>query len=200
MEDHPDNIISNLDAFDEGADDVALGCPISSFQPTADHLGKEAELSDHELKGARLLRCIAKRDGVRLELGQPSAQVGDARLELAFVNEALGVAVDEPIDRPPEPADLAFHDVELEPSRSGTGHLQAPLIFRQDARRILEETADFAPHCCVERLDRDQPRITSELAMIPAAVGAAASVITILAAVVMTGEAIAAFLTDKQTA
>ena len=117
-----------------------------------------------------------------------------------FGNEALGVAVDEPIDRPPEAADLAFHNVEFEPSRTSTGHFQAPLIFRQDARWILQETADFVAHRRVERLDRDQSCITAERAMIPAAVGAAASVITILAAVVMAGEAIAAFLADEQTA
>jgi hypothetical protein len=79
-------------------------------------------------------------------------------------------------------------------------HLQAALVFLQDPRRVRQQPADLVPDRRIERLDRDQPGIAAALAMEPVAVRATASVVAVLLAVMIAGEAIAALLADEQAA
>jgi hypothetical protein len=70
-EDDPDHVVGDLDPLDQGADDLAPQVPVRGLQPVAHHLGEHAQLPDHQLKGAGLLRRAPKRLRLGLEPGGP---------------------------------------------------------------------------------------------------------------------------------
>jgi hypothetical protein len=70
-EDHPDHVVGDLDPLDQGTDDLAPQVPVRRLQPVADHLGEHAQLADHQLQGAGLLRRTPKRLRLGLEPGGP---------------------------------------------------------------------------------------------------------------------------------
>ena len=70
-EDHPDHVVGDFDPLDQGADDLAPQVPVRRLQPVADHLGEHAQLADHQLQGAGLLRRTPKRLRLGLEPGGP---------------------------------------------------------------------------------------------------------------------------------
>src|SRR5690349_10273011 len=47
-EHHPHRVVADLDALDQGADDVAPGGPVRAIQPVADHVREQAQLADDE--------------------------------------------------------------------------------------------------------------------------------------------------------
>ena len=94
-----------------------------------------------------------------------------------LLDQAFGVAVDDAVDRAAGLDDLTLEGVELEPTRAGLYRVEAPLVLLQDPRRVLQQPADLVPDGRVERLDRDQPGVAAELAVEPAAIGAAAPVL-----------------------
>ena len=51
--------------------------------------------------------------------------------------------------------------------------VETPLVFLDYEPGVLQQPTDFGPRGLVERFDRDQPSIASELAVEPAAIGAA---------------------------
>src|SRR5215210_7943762 len=76
--------------------------------------------------------------------------------------------------------------------------VEAPLVFLYDERGILQQPTDLGPNRLIERLDGNQPSIASELAVEPAAIGAATPIVAPLPPVVMTGEPIPEGLADEQ--
>ena len=199
-EHHPDDVVSDLDAFDQRADDVALRRPVRRVQPIAHHVGEQAQLADDEPEGAGLFLLRVQRAGLSLEPRRAPAQLRDTRLELGLFDQSLGVAVDEAVGRTTRLGQLAADRVELEQARVGLHHVQAPLILLQHARRVLQQPADLGPHGRIERLGRHQLGVAPALAMELAAVGAAAPVVAPVPAMVMTAERVAALLADEQAA
>jgi hypothetical protein len=197
---HSDNVVRYLDALDERADDVALRGPVHRFQPVPHHPREQIELADDHLEGAGLFPGGVQRAGFGFEARHAPAQLGDARFELGFFDQPFGEAVNEPPDRAASLGQPAAEGVELKPTWAGLHRIQAPLVFIQHARGVLQQPADLGPHGLVERLDRHQPGVASALAVIPAAVGAAAPVVAPLPAVMVAGEPVVALAADEQAA
>src|SRR6476646_2128830 len=78
--------------------------------------------------------------------------------------------------------------------------VQPPLVFRNYERGVFQQPTNLGPHGIIERLDRNQPRITTELTVEAAAIGATASIVAPPPLMVVTGKPISARLTYKQTA
>ena len=97
-EHHPDVLAVDLDPPHEGADDVASGRPVRPLQPVPDQGGEGLQLADNELQRAVLLGGVPERGGFGLEPRDAPAQPREPRLELRFVDQPFGVAVDQPAD------------------------------------------------------------------------------------------------------
>ena len=164
------------------------------------HRGKQVEFADHEMQRADLLIGFLLSLGFGFQPGCPAAQRGQARLELRLVDQSLGVAVDQPLDRAARLGPLTVKSIEFEPMRRGLHGVQAPLILRDDPCRIVEQPTDFGPHRLIEQLRGDQPGIAPERTVEAAAVRAATAIVAPLPAMVMAGEPIAALLADQQAA
>src|SRR4051812_8341387 len=78
--------------------------------------------------------------------------------------------------------------------------VQPPLVFRNYERRVFQQPTNLGPHGLIERLDRNQPRITTGLTVEAAAIGATASIVAPPPLMVVTGKPISARLTYQQTA
>src|SRR3954452_15886625 len=76
--------------------------------------------------------------------------------------------------------------------------VEPPLVLLDHERRGFQQTTDLGPNRLIERLHSHEPSIASELAVEPAAIGAATSVVAPLPAVVMAGEPVPARLADQQ--
>ena len=97
----PDHIASDLDAFDERTNNVALCGPIRRGQAVAHHRGKQVQLADDTLKRADLLFGGLLFAGFGLKSGQAPAQFSKARLKLGLFDQSLRIAVDQAADRTP---------------------------------------------------------------------------------------------------
>src|SRR3954471_14817493 len=78
--------------------------------------------------------------------------------------------------------------------------VQPPLVFCNYERGVFQQPTNLGPHGIIERLDRNQPRITTGLTVEAAAIGATASIVAPPPLMVVTGKPISARLTYKQTA
>src|SRR4051795_4902964 len=78
--------------------------------------------------------------------------------------------------------------------------VQPPLVFSNHERGVFQQPTNLGPYGIIKRLDRNQPRIATELTVEAAAIGAAASIVAPPPPMVMTGEPISARLAHEQTA
>src|SRR5215207_11741819 len=78
--------------------------------------------------------------------------------------------------------------------------VEPPLVLLDHEHGVFQQPTDLGPNRLIERLDSHEPSIASELAVKPAAIGAATSVVAPLPTVVMTREPIPAALADQQAA
>jgi hypothetical protein len=95
VEDHPHNVIMDFNASNEGADQITLHGPVGSHQSVLEEAGECLQLADHQLEAPGLLRRLLDRGDLRFQLGGTTTQLGQPRLELPFLDQPLGVAVDQ---------------------------------------------------------------------------------------------------------
>ena len=126
--------------------------------------------------------------GFGLKSGHTPAQLSKARLELGLFDQSLRIAVDQAADRTPCFGQLPGESVQFELARISLKRVEAPLIFLDNQRGVLQQPTNLGPNRFVERLDGNQPSIASAFAVEPAAIGAATAVVAPLSAVVMAGE------------
>src|SRR3954451_12322666 len=55
--------------------------------------------------------------------------------------------------------------------------VQPPLVFRNYERGVFQQPTNLGPHGIIERLDRNQPRITTGLTVEAAWIGGAGSIV-----------------------
>src|SRR3954468_22618880 len=100
-EDNLDVSLINLDASVHQAKDITLCSPVQKVEVLAHTSGEELQLANNQ---GQLALCFARSlDLLALlfQLRHPASQVGNARLELAPFDHALGITVDEPADPAP---------------------------------------------------------------------------------------------------
>src|SRR4051812_44661058 len=78
--------------------------------------------------------------------------------------------------------------------------VQPPLVFCNYERGVFQQPTNLGPHGIIERLDRNQPRITTGLTVEAAAIGATASIVAPPPLMVVTGKPISARLTSSSIA
>src|SRR5688572_6799382 len=105
-ENDADGILVDLDALDEKADQLPLPVPIDLGELSAHLAGKILEPSDQERQCGPQRLVIEQSLALLLQTGQTPAQASQARLELGLIDQALGVAVDQPADPPVQLGDL----------------------------------------------------------------------------------------------
>ena len=179
-ENDPDGLVVHFDPPDQGADDVALGRPIRRFQTVLDDIGEGLDLPDDEREGAGLLRGVPDRRRGRFGGVHPRPQRAQTRFELRSVEDALGVAVDQPVDAAPELGELAFDRHELLPARADPHALQAPLMFTDHPDRVREDATDLVPDRGVQLLDGHHAGIAPALAAEPPSIRSRAPVVVIV--------------------
>src|SRR3954452_11354640 len=163
------------------------------------HRGEQVQLADHALKGADLLLSGLLSIDLRLKPCRTPAQVSDARLKLWLLNQPLGIAVDQATDRAARFGKLTGESIKLWLARMCLHRVQPPLIFLDYERGVFQQPTNLRPHGIIERLNRKQPRIATELTMKAAAIGATASIVAPLPPMVVTAKPISARLAYKQT-
>jgi hypothetical protein len=80
--------------------------PVDLGELSAHLAGKILEPSDQERQCGPQRVLIEQSLALLLQTGQTPTQAGQARLDLGLVDEALGVAVDQPADPPVQFGDL----------------------------------------------------------------------------------------------
>jgi len=95
-----DVVLVDLDPLDQGADQVALHEPIDLGHAVADPFGEVLKPSDHERQLRLQRRLVPHGLELRLPSLDPLPEACDARLELGALDQAVGVAVDQPAHAP----------------------------------------------------------------------------------------------------
>ena len=89
---------------------------------------------------------IPQGRGLLLPTLDPLPEAGDARLELGLVDQALGVAVDQPRHAAAQLRDLGFDAARLRPSLPRSrACTKASLVLGRDPGRIPQQPLDLAP-------------------------------------------------------
>jgi hypothetical protein len=162
------------------------------------HLGKQLEFPHHELERSDLLSGLLLGLGFGFQPGRPAAQLSEARFELRLLDQALRVAVDQPLDGAARLRQLTA-GIEFELVRGGLDRIQAALILFDNPCRVVEQPTDLAPDRLIEPIDRNQAGIASSLTVEPGAVSAATAIVTPGSTGMIPGKPIATFLADEQT-
>jgi hypothetical protein len=105
--------VVDLDPTNDGVDDVALADPIKSIDTLRNLGGKVLQSIDHERQLAIRIGGVKCNSALLIELRHAQLRCRDARLEFGFVDQASGVAVDEPIDAALESRHLTIEAIDL---------------------------------------------------------------------------------------
>jgi hypothetical protein len=163
------------------------------------HRGKQVEFADNEVQRADLLSGLLLGLGFGFQPGRPAAQLSEAWFELRLLDQALRVAVDQPLNGAARLRQLTAESIQFELVRRGLERIQAALILFDHPRRVVEQPTDLAPDRLIEPIDRNQAGVASPLTVEPGAVGAATAIVPPWSIGMIPGEPIATLLADEQT-
>jgi hypothetical protein len=71
---------------------------------------------------------VLQGSGIPFKFCHPLSELPDPRLELRFVNDAFGIAVDQAADATPKLAKLALNHLEFDRLRAHPYRIQAALV------------------------------------------------------------------------
>ena len=144
-----DLVCVDLDSFDQGTNELATCLPIGVLQTGAHLSGELLQPPDDQAELAVAFGLVLEALQRLLRLAAAFPQAGDAWLKLGFVNEALGVAIDQARNPPTERAELAPYSVMLLGSHGGE---ETPAIFLFEPRRLFEHPAHLLPNRVVDHI------------------------------------------------
>jgi hypothetical protein len=169
----------NFDASDHGADDLACAVPVQSVQASADFLRELVQATDEQDQVPLRLGLSEPPLPVRLKLGQAAPHPVDAGLELAALDEALGIAVDEP---PKAAAQGGYPALKVGVACLAgdvTRLIEPTLVLRSEAPGIFQDGPDLVPHGLLQAIAAHRPVVADRLPREAVRIGARAAVITI---------------------
>ncbi len=134
-----DVVLVDLDPLDQGADQLALHGPVNVGHPVVDPLGEVLKTSDDQrqrrLQGRLVPYCFDLSVPPCDALPEPC----DARLELCALDQALGIAVDQPAHAPAQLGKLRLGRSKVGAIRSPPPCLiEAALILRGNPGRVVQ--------------------------------------------------------------
>src|SRR3954453_3418395 len=187
-EDDVDAVAVDLDALDQGPDQVALERPVDLGHPSLHPLREVLEPADDQRQGRPQGGLVPQGRGPLLPARDPLPQAGDARLELRLVDQAFGVAVDEPRHGAAQLRDLSFDHVELRTVAAAPPCLvEASFVLGRDPGRLPQQPLDLVPDRRVEPV-RAHLRVRAHaLAAEAVGVAAAAAVVGVGARLALRG-------------
>jgi len=98
-----------------------------------------------------LQRCLVPH-GLELSLppSNPLPKACDARLELRALDQAFGIAIDQPAHAPAQFGQLRLGRGKVRAIRSAPPCvIEASFILRGDPGRVVQQPLDLAPDCLV---------------------------------------------------
>ena len=155
-EDDVDLVAVDLDPPDQDADQLALLLPVELIEVLLDPRGERLEPPDDQRQLRAQPRPLDEPAPLLLQARQAPPQPSDTRLELGLLDQALGVAVDQPADPAPQPLQLGLDGRKvprLEVATSAAA--EPPLVFRRDPTRIAQQPLDLAPDGRLETVGPD---------------------------------------------
>ena len=121
--------------------------PVKAVQPLADPLRKVLQTDDDPRQLAFRFGLRGSGLKTRLQARHPRFQACHARLELALLDHALRIAVDEAANAPSQNPDLLVQLADRLRSAGSLTHLaKAPTELVGDALRCLKNSPDLLPH------------------------------------------------------
>src|SRR3954449_11489930 len=187
-EDDIDAVVVDLDALDQGPDQIALERPVDLGHPSPHALREVLKPADDQRQCPPQGGLIPQGRGPLLPAFDPLPEAGDARLELGLVDQAVGVAVDEPRHGAAQLRDLGFDHVELRTVAAAPPRLvEASFVLGRDPGRVPQQPLDLVPDRRVEPV-RAHLRVRAHaLAAEAVGVAAAAAVVGVGARLALRG-------------
>ncbi len=93
--DDVDVVLSDLDALDQEADQMAPRRPIHFIQPVADRLGEGLELTDDHRQGCPEIGHVDRGFPLLLQELDALSEAGHAGFEVLLLDDTISVAVDQ---------------------------------------------------------------------------------------------------------
>src|SRR5690349_1115012 len=186
-EDDIDAVVVDLDALDQGPDQIALERPVDLGHPSPHALREVLEPADDQRQCPPQGSVIPQGRGLLLPAFDPLPEAGDARLELGLVDQAVGVAVDEPRHGAAQLRDLSFDHADLRTVAALPRLIKASFVLGRDPGRVPQQPLDLVPDRRVEPV-RAHLRVRAHaLAAEAVGVAAAAAVVGIGARLALRG-------------
>src|SRR3954452_16760881 len=187
-EDDVDAVAVDLDALDQGPDQVALERPVDLGHPSPHPLREVLEPADDQRQGRPQGGLVPQGRGPLFPARDPLPEAGDARLELGLVDQAFGVAVDEPRRGAAQLRDLGLDLAELRTAAPAPPRLlKAPLVLGRDRGRPPQQPLALAPDRLVEPVGAHLRVRAHPLAAEAVGVAAAAAVVGVGAPLALRG-------------
>src|SRR4051812_20667991 len=186
-EDDIDAVVVDLDALDQGPDQIALERPVDLGHRSPHALRDVLKPADDQRQCPPQGSVIPQGRGLLLPAFDPLPEAGDARLELGLVDQAVGVAVDEPRHGAAQLRDLSFDHVELRTVAAAPRLVEASFVLGRDPGRVPQQPLDLVPDRRVEPV-RAHLRVRAHaLAAEAVGVAAAAAVVGVGARLALRG-------------
>src|SRR4051794_791287 len=187
-EDDIDAVVVDLDALDQGPDQIALERPVDLGHPSPHALREVLKPADDQRQCPPQGSLIPQGRGLLLPAFDPLPEAGDARLELGLVDQAVGVAVDEPRHGAAQLRDPGFDHVELRTVAAAPPRLvEASFVLGRDPGRVPQQPLDLVPDRLIEPV-RAHLRVRAHaLAAEAVGVAAAAAVVGVGARLALRG-------------
>jgi hypothetical protein len=142
----------HLDSSYDRADDVPPRKPLSCFQPAFYLLGEFLKLSDHLLQFTAQRLFFGPCFDLLGEFSSSLLEPLDAGLELTFLDQTLGITINEPSDAAAYFLTLSLQLGQDVGAGIGMRVFQTALILVGEARRMFEQRTDFCPNRLIQAL------------------------------------------------
>jgi hypothetical protein len=162
--DNGDLFSGHLNRFDQRPDNLSTPVPVGVSQPSPYLGGKCVKSTDEQLQVVGRVRLVGFLLYLLLEGRDPLTQPPQARLELHFVNQALGIGVNETAKSLAQLAQLRGRGVAVGLSGAVAHALGTPCIFGLHPRGIFEHRAHFRPNRPLNGRGGQRGRLTQRFA------------------------------------
>jgi hypothetical protein len=143
--DDADLRLVDLNARHERADQVPTGVPVGSIELLGDLTGELFQATDQQPEILVRRGVVGELSSLLLKTGEALPQARDPWLKLLLVDEAFGVAVDQPGHPLTDLRALGLHGGEVGHCRVWRWHLQATAILLLESLRLLQQAAHLLP-------------------------------------------------------
>jgi len=156
--------VVNLDPLHQRSNDTTLGLPVQVIQVVGQGGGEVVQMPDDQPQIALRRGLVGKVFRLRFEDRHALLEARHAGLEFAFLDEPLGITVDQAPDALAQLADLGLGGHEVGPVRLLPRIVQTPLVLFPQTRGLGEEHPHLRPHGEVHQIGADLCVVTEPVA------------------------------------